>query len=219
VPIPPLTIRFRYAIHTYNEQNQGEIPNYQRIGMSVHTDLSDLQRRVQYLVDRAEILDCISRHARGHDRHDSDLLTSSYHDDGIDEHGNAVNPGPKYAEWANPQHAAGSQSHQHHITTHNCEIEGDVAHCDSYVIVVLLNHDGVTTRLISGRYVDRLERRNGLWKLVVRKSTVEAMLTADASMLQSEGFKSLGYPRGSRDRHDLSYERPLLADTASGDRW
>jgi hypothetical protein len=172
-------------------------------------DLKRLRADVQYLMDRTAILDCISTHARGHDRHDSQLITDAYHPDGIDEHGNAVNPGPQYAAWINPVHAAGSQVHSHNITTHICEIDGDTAHCESYVLVCLLDHDGLTARVISGRYIDRLEKRNGEWRIALRRSTVELAFTADASILQSELFKDQGYPTGTRNRRDLSYQRPL----------
>jgi hypothetical protein len=175
-------------------------------------ELDQLRRDVRYLMDRSAILDCISEHSRGHDRHDADLLTKAYHPDGVDEHGKAVNSGPKYAGWINPVHAAGSQAHTHNITTHMCDIDHDTAHCESYVLVCLLNHDGVTARVISGRYIDRLERRDGIWKIAVRRSTVELMFTADASLLQSEPFQDQGYPRGTRDRRDLSYLRPLTLE-------
>ncbi len=74
-------------------------------------ELDQLRSDVRYLMDRSAILDCISEHSRGHDRHDADLLTKAYHPDGVDEHGNAVNSGPTYAAWINPVHAAGSQVH------------------------------------------------------------------------------------------------------------
>jgi len=125
-------------------------------------ELEQLRRDVAYLMDRQAILDCVASHARGHDRHDSEVITASYHEDGVDEHGNAINPGPKYAEWINPVHAAGSQNHLHNITTHTCEIDGDVAHCESYVLVALLTPDASTATVMSGRYIDRLERRSGL---------------------------------------------------------
>jgi SnoaL-like domain len=180
--------------------------------VSDKTELDALRRDVQYLLDRTAILDRIMSHSRGHDRHDSELLTAAYHPDGIDQHGKAVNTGPEYAGWVNPVHAAGSQVHSHNITTHICEIEGDTAHCESYVLVCLLNHDGVTARLISGRYIDRLEKRAGTWRIAVRRSTVELVFTADASLVQSDAFKSQGYPRGTRDRQDLSYLRPLTLE-------
>ena len=72
--------------------------------------------------------------------------------------------------------------------------------------------------MISGRYVDRLERRDGIWKIAVRRSTVELMFTADASLLQSELFKDQGYPRGTRDRRDLSYLRPLTLEAEAPER-
>jgi len=187
--------------------------------MSVDHELAALQRDVQYLKDRIAILDCVARHARGCDRHDVDLVCSAYHDDGSDEHGAIRNAGPDYGAWANATHAASSLTHTHNVTTHTCEVDGDVAHAESYVIVILLTHDAGTATVISGRYVDRLERREGEWRIAVRVSTVEVMFSADASAIRSSFFAQQGYPRGTRDRADLSYERPLLADTRAPEYW
>ncbi|MGO8861425.1 MAG: nuclear transport factor 2 family protein [Acidimicrobiales bacterium] len=187
--------------------------------MSADEELEQLHRKIDYLMDRQAILDCIASHARGHDRHDSEMITATYHDDGFDEHGRAINPGPKYAEWINPVHAAGSQNHLHNITTHSVEIDGDNAHAESYVLVALLNHDGATARFINGRYIDRLEKRDGVWRIAVRRSTVEVMVQADASGLNSALFKEQGYSKGTRDRRDLSYVRPLRIDTSAPEQW
>ena len=176
----------------------------------------ELRRDIQYLKDRQAIFDCISRHARGHDRHDSELITSCYWEDGIDEHGNAINPGPKYAEWVNEDHSKASILHTHSLSTHNCELDGDVAHCETYVIVGLLDHGGQTARLISGRYIDRLERRNGEWKIALRRSIVDVAIAGDASMIKYLG--ELGYTHGTWDKSDPSYVRPLEIETA-GERW
>lgn len=181
-------------------------------------DLEQLQRDVRHLKDRQEILDCIARHARGHDRHDVDLLTAAYHADGIDEHGHAINPGPRYAQWANAVHQAGSQLHTHNITTQLCEVEGDVAHCESYVLVLLLNNDGKSARLISGRYIDRMERRDGQWKIALRRSTVDVILAGDASILQAPLFTQQGFAKGLRDPRDISYQRPLNLEHTP-ERW
>lgn len=187
--------------------------------MSAETiDLKKLQRDVQYLMDRSAILDCIATHARGHDRHDIELLTQAYHTDGTDEHGYAINPGPQYAMWANKAHAAGSLSHTHNITTHICEIDGDTAHCESYVLVCLLNNDGKSARIISGRYIDRLERRDNSWKIALRRTTVDVLISGDASILQAPIFKDQGYSKGMRDKSDIAYQRPLTLD-ATPERW
>jgi len=182
------------------------------------TDIPGLTRQVQYLTDRLAILDCINRHARGCDRHDIDLITSAYTSESVDEHGATTNAGPTYGAWANAAHAATSQVHTHNVTTHTCEIDGDTAHAESYVLVILLGSDGRTAQFISGRYLDRLERDGDSWRIAVRRSTVEIMFIADASVLQSSFFTDLGYIKGTRDRTDPSYARPLTLRTPA-ERW
>ncbi|WP_317930231.1 nuclear transport factor 2 family protein [Halioxenophilus sp. WMMB6] len=181
-------------------------------------ELAQLKQDVDYLKDRTAILDCISQHARGHDRHDVALLSAAYHSDGIDEHGFAINPGPEYAEWANKIHAAGSLLHTHNITTHTCEINGNEAHAESYVLVFLLNNDGASARVISGRYIDRLEKRDGQWKIALRRTTVDVLLAGDASILKAPIFHDQGYSKGMRDKRDISYQRPLTLDKTP-ERW
>lgn len=176
-------------------------------------DLEQLARDVAFLKDRRAIEDCIHLHARGHDRFDVDMLAAAYHVDGIDEHGAAVNPGPVYADWANAVHAGGSRLTLHNITTHTCEIEGDVAHAESYVLVGLLNPDGKSVRFINGRYVDRLEKRDGAWKIALRRCTVDLLLNGDATILTLPQFKEMGFIKGTRDKSDVSYQRPLKLET------
>lgn len=180
--------------------------------------LEQLQKDVQYLMDRTQIMDCIAQHARGHDRFDVELLTAAYHPDVVDEHGHAINAGPEYAEWANKVHAAGAELHTHNITTHTCKIDGDTAHCESYVIVALLDRGGDTARFISGRYIDRLEKRDGQWKIALRRSTVDVLLQGDAAVLKAPIFKEQGYAKGLRDERDVSYQRPLSLDVTP-ERW
>jgi hypothetical protein len=187
--------------------------------MTFEIELAELRARIAHLEDRTAIVDCIARHARGCDRHDVDLITNTYWPDGIDEHGRVTNTGDEYGEWANTTHAATTQVHTHNITTHTCDIDGDTAHAESYVIVVLLGGDGRTAQCISGRYLDRLERRDGEWRIVLRRSTVEVMFIADASVLQSSFFKDQGYLVGTRGRDDLSYARPLGLDGPEPARW
>ena len=181
--------------------------------------LARLEKNISYLMDRRAIEDCIARYARGCDRHDTELLTSTLHEDGFDEHGFAVNPGPKYAEFANTSHSAAFQQNMHHVTMTLCDIEGDVAHTESYVIGLFLDHDGNTGRLLSGRYADRLERRDGEWKIALRRSTLDVLLTGDSSAVNTDFFKEMGYLKGMRDKRDVSYQRPLTLEETFGERW
>lgn len=185
----------------------------------VEARLEALEKEMRHLKDRQEILDVVAMHARGCDRFDNDLLSAVYHEGGFDEHGFAVNPGPEYHVWANAQHTRGSFANLHHITTHTVDIDGDVAHAESYVIGTFLNKDNATGRILTGRYIDRLERRDGKWGIMFRRSTVEVALEADATFITNEGFAKLGYLKGMRDKRDLSYHRPLTMEDGEHERW
>jgi hypothetical protein len=175
-----------------------------------------LRRDVRYLQDRLAILDCISRHSRGQDRHDAELMISVYQQNGIDEHGPTLKLGPEYGEWANQTHASAFADHLHNITTHTCEIDGDEAHCESYFIASLVARDRQSVNLIGGRYLDRLERRDCEWRIAVRRCTIEWGLVSDGSLLNSGAFQ--GFVKGSWDNSDLSYARPMQIDTPAP-RW
>lgn len=185
--------------------------------VSEESVLDELRRDVRYLKDRVQILDCITRHARGHDRHDAELMTSAFHDDGVDEHGEFINLGPDYAEWANAAHSGGYTLHAHNITNHTCEIDGDVAHCESYVIGAFLHRSRPDrAHFANGRYVDRLERRDGVWRIAVRRTVIDVVLEGDAPWPQSPVGES--FLKGSWSTDDISYRRPLQLETP-GPRW
>jgi hypothetical protein len=183
--------------------------------------LEQLERKIQNLQDRQDILDCIAKNARGCDRHDVDMLASTYHEDGIDEHGAAFTMlGSKYPEWANTVHSQGSIQNLHNLTTHHCEIDGDTAHAESYVIGLFFNADGKTGRLLAGRYIDKLERRDGEWRIVLRRCTVEVGMTSDAAFMNAPYFRDMGFLKGLRNKNDVWYQRPLTTDeTPEGHRW
>jgi len=185
--------------------------------MSSNDDLEQLRRDVQYLKDRQEILDCIANQSRGHDRHDVELMTDVYHEDGIDEHGPNVIKGPEYAEWANATHTAVFEDHLHHLTTHVCEIDGDTAHAETYNMGTMKPKGANMIAVMGGRYLDRLERRDGKWRIAVRRCTIEFAFNADASIMASGAFKR--FLKGKWDRSDLSYARPLELDTEPAERW
>jgi hypothetical protein len=200
------------AARRQNGRKQGR--NHQ---MTSDDRLAQLERKIQHLTDRQEILDCIVRNSRGNDRFDAELVTSSYHPDGVHELGSEVIPGLKYGEHANQAHGAMCEQNLHHVTMHSCEIDGDVAHAESYVIGIFLDKGSETSRILSGRYIDRLEKRDGAWRIMVRRATVEVVLEGAASVLNTPAFRSRGYLKGARDKGDLSYARPLTAE--GGERW
>jgi hypothetical protein len=185
--------------------------------MSSEDRLAALERKVQYLADRQEIYDCLVRTSRGNDRFDEALIVGSYHPDGLHELGEKVIPGPDYGTFANQGHAAICDINMHAVTMHSCDIDGDVAHAESYVIGLFADTGGETSRMLAGRYLDRLERRDGAWKIALRRTTVEVVMEGKAVLPNGQTPPGTGYLKGSRDRSDPSYRRPLTIE--GGERW
>ena len=107
--------------------------------------MSDRQKAdLQYLLDRLAIEDCVNRYARAVDRHDSEMIASVFHRDAIDNHGHFTGTVPQFVTWVNGLHEERTRAHTHNITCHTCELSGDVAHTQSYVLWALFNRDGKT---------------------------------------------------------------------------
>jgi ketosteroid isomerase-like protein len=170
----------------------------------------DQSQKLQHLIDRQDILDCVNRYCRGLDRHDAEMIASAYHDDAIDNHGRRLSDIPTFVDWVNSAHAGQFNCHTHHITNHNCEIDGDTAHVESYVFFVQRTVDGRTLQGGSGRYVDRFEKRDGLWKIALRRLVIDWRFKSDA--LAWEGPAPGLFPEGRWDSRDLSFQRPLVLD-------
>lgn len=184
--------------------------------MSESEELAQLRAVVRHLKDRQDILDCITREARGRDRQDEAITASCYWPEGFDEHGPMITPAPDYPARANAGHARFFAATAHNLTNHSCEIDGDTATAETYVVGGLLAQDEQTARLACGRYIDRLERRNGEWRILHRRCTVEIVVEGSAEWLHSPAVK--GFLRGEWSRDDVSYQRPVTVGT-DGRRW
>ena len=185
--------------------------------MTSEQRIAELETKLQYLMDRQDIYDCITSTSRGNDRFDKELIVGAYHPDAIHELGENKISGSDYGDHACHAHAAMCEVNLHNVTMHRCDIDGDVAHCESYVLGMFLDNGCETSRLLAGRYIDMLERRDGKWGIVLRRATVEVPLAGSARLPNQSFVPGSRYLKGNRDRSDPSYERPLSCD--SGARW
>jgi SnoaL-like protein len=165
--------------------------------------------RLQELCDRADILDCMYRYARGMDRLDRALLRSAYHHNAVDYHVGFVGPVDDFIDWAFAYHASQTR-HQHYLMNHTADIDGDDAHSETYYMFVGTDRDDDKPLIQSGgRYIDRLARRDGRWAIVARVCLVEWQ-SETGSLLVPEAIAYLDSVQTvSRDRRDASYDRPL----------
>lgn len=175
---------------------------------------SELRAKIQELSDRADILDCMHRYARGMDRLERALLRSAYHDDAIDDHAGFVGPVEEFIDWAFGYHASQTR-HQHYLMNHRAELHGDAAHAETYYLFVGTDRDPEKPLTITGgRYIDRLERRSGRWGIVARVCLVE-WSTESTSLLKGPALDFLAAIQTvARDRSDHSYRRPLVIERA-----
>lgn len=185
--------------------------------MTAEQRIAELEKKLAYLTDRQEIYDCISSTSRGNDRFDKDLIVGGYHEGGIHELGQTEISGADYGDHANHAHGHLFAVNLHNVTMHRCDIDGDTAHCESYVIGMFLDKECETSRILAGRYLDRLERREGKWGIVLRRATVEVPLAGSAQLPTGAYMPGSGYLKGSRDKDDPSYKRPMT--TEGGERW
>ena len=131
-------------------------------------EAESLEKIVRELQDREAIRNLIATYSRGVDRLDRELLISVFHPDALDDHGVFIGSREEFADWAIANHTATHLSHQHCILTHSCDLDGDMAHTETYYMFVAMNLSGTPMASSGGRYIDRLEKRDGRWAISVR---------------------------------------------------
>jgi SnoaL-like protein len=123
------------------------------------------------LSDREEIRDVLFRYARGIDRLDLALVRSCYHPDAHDDHGAFRGDLEGFLAWVGDV-LSFFESTMHFIGNQLIELDGDVAHTESYCVAYHRRgaHDGQEAYdlLTALRYVDRLERRDEAWRIADR---------------------------------------------------
>jgi hypothetical protein len=166
--------------------------------------------RLQELVDKQDIFDCIVRLNRGADRADRDLFLSAFHPDAIADVGYFV--GGRDALWeVSTQLGVNAASEHHYVLNQTCDVDGDTAHAETYFLYVQKTLAGEAWAA-GGRYIDRFEwREDGGWRIIFRYNNIEWFggLNAGAELFTDiADIHANGVP--SRSKDDPSYRRPLV---------
>ena len=144
-------------------------------------------REVQELLDKQAIHEVMIRYCRGLDRMDAELIGSAYHSDAHDDHGGrtfrGADIGQSILDWTRELKVVMGS---HHLTNQTIHLDGDIAASESYYSGFMLErHDDGEQRTIQmvGRYLDRLERRGGEWRISERVVVPEMVryLPSDAA--------------------------------------
>jgi hypothetical protein len=170
---------------------------------------SDRDEKLQRLLDRQEIIDCLSNMARAADRMDRELFLSGMHSDCINSAGPFVGYPEELYDWSEELQKDAYTTTLHKLLNHSFDFDGDTAHVETYYFFV--GCTGESNILAGGRYVDRFEKRDGVWGMAMRNNYVEwtSMVPALPSPIgEVAGIELNGLP--ARDRSDPSYQRPLV---------
>jgi hypothetical protein len=162
---------------------------------------------VQELLDKEAIRQVVLRYCRGVDRADAELIASAYHPEAVDEHGGARYTGETVGAGI-VELTSSSRVTMHHVTNQLIDLFGpDRAASETYFTVwQTMDRGGAEHTLHAlGRYLDRMERRGGEWRIARRLVIVEFTRLLPPSDDMPPSAPGLG----RRDRHDPSYE--LLA--------
>jgi hypothetical protein len=164
--------------------------------------------RLQELLDREAIRDCLYRYCRGIDRADEEALRSAYWPDGTDSHGAYSGSATGFVEVALKQLRGGSGRMVHMIGNILIELRGEVAAVESYFLAFQEERDGegaARETLLCGRYVDRFEKRAGEWRVAARTVTYDWQRQMPLSEALAPAVFGLRQPTGARCPEDPVY--------------
>lgn len=161
--------------------------------------------RLSRLLDKQDCVELVHKFARAIDRCDADLVREVLHPDATDDHGSFKGTGEEFITWVMPV-LAGMKRTQHMIGNVLVEVDGDRAQGESYFIAhhTLPGEEGDRFMVAAGRYLDRFERREGVWKIAHRHAVYDWSTNVGASDIWDRA-NSPGTVFGERGQGDASY--------------
>ena len=158
-------------------------------------DAADLREAVA----KQKIADILTRYSRGIDRCDIDTLSAVFWPDATTDYGSGRQ---NAQDWARATVAAlkGMHRTQHAISNILIDIDGDTAQAETYC-QAYHEIDGLSGRVemvVGGRYLDRLERRNGAWRIADRTYVMDWNRNIPSTAQWDEGIYAGLKRRGGR---------------------
>lgn len=165
-----------------------------------------MDERLRELLDHHEIRKLLATYAHGCDRCDTDLMASTYWPDSWDDHGKDQAPGPEFSRLMTREIIpAACETLSHILGQSLITVTGDTAGAETYYVAVTRarGKDGeALCNQLGGRYVDRLERREGQWRVKHRTCLRDWSVTL---RVEEDHFALAGLEPGQRSGLDPSY--------------
>jgi len=176
--------------------------------------MNDRDRALQVLLDKQAISEVLYRYARACDRADEAMLRSCFHLDSTHRHGRFEGSSSDFCTFA-MKIVHSNKREKHTVSNVMVEVDGDTAIAESHYVAYHRRVDASTGAeedyLNGGRFVDRLERRNGEWKIAARVGLVDY---ERFDPVTERGFRQLAPHQTGRHapEDDLYHLMPSLRD-------
>ncbi|WP_197487877.1 nuclear transport factor 2 family protein [Rhodococcus sp. LB1] len=163
-----------------------------------------MNEQLRELLDREQIRELLARLARSLDRVHVQGILDCYAKESTNDYGAFIASGAEFA--ARPSRQSLNNVATNHLLGQSViELAGDVALCETYfraITVERIDEDLRQTDL-AGRYLDRVERLEGIWQLVERVVRMDWV-----SSQPVQGWAAMSrFGQGSRWPDDLVYTR------------
>ncbi|HEX4378281.1 MAG TPA: nuclear transport factor 2 family protein [Steroidobacteraceae bacterium] len=177
--------------------------------MSDPVSPSDRADKLQVLLDKQEIHEALMRYCLGIDRCDLALVLSVFHEDALDNHSGVEERAvDRFTRTINSR----SMWVNHNIGNVFIQVDGAKAVSQSYFTAWhRLTHDERTYDwVIAGRYLDRFERRQHVWRIAHRTVVYDCERFDRVSPDRPVGHPAATFfekvVRGERSQQDFSYQ-------------
>ena len=173
----------------------------------------DQNAQLQRLLDKDAIRDLVQMYCRAADRHDHELMRSLYHEDAYDDHGSFFKGAAMEFIDMLPEIQKPMDILHHNVTTHNILFDDsrpEYAEGETYIIAFHKvkpepEAEGFDV-LIGGRYFDKYEKRDGVWKFLSRSIDADWVYVSDPSAVMLDHPMIDGVHIGVPGTADPSYE-------------
>lgn len=170
--------------------------------------MSSLQeQQLQLLLDKQAIHELIHAYCNAADRRDTEKMRSLYHADAIDDHGGFFKGLAMEFIDRLPDIQAPMEILHHNVTTVNIKLDGNYGEGEVYVLAF---HKVATDAepldlLIGGRYLDKYEKRDGVWKFSHRAVLADWVNVHNPSIVDLNNPLIEGSLLGKTGTDDPSY--------------
>ncbi|HXC38527.1 MAG TPA: nuclear transport factor 2 family protein [Burkholderiales bacterium] len=181
------------------------------------------ERALEVLLAKQEIRELHYKYCRAVDRADGELMRTLFHDDAVIHHQPWFDgPARDYVDMA-VKNARGqmSGSWSHMATNELTTVEADQASSEWY----LFQYDRITGKdfdrdlILCGRFLERLSRRNGVWKVSERALVRDVVRFDPVGETWSPAWPKLSDGvSGKSSREDISYQYMLDDGTGAAAR-